>query len=175
MLSLFFFMYLLTICISSSEKLDQAGLTPEAPALKTTFCQIEKVLTDTAFLIPPRAHRSPQQMFTAPAWRTMTKWHFLNVWINEWYILDTHWWITFKTLFRVSQNTRKLCRLQRPKTMSWKSRTGRIPALEGVLDMGCAAARGPDAEAEGLHPGLLPRCVTLAITLTSLSLFHQVK
>ena len=49
----FFFMYLLTICISSSEKLDQAGLTPEAPALKTTFCQIEKVLTDTAFLIPP--------------------------------------------------------------------------------------------------------------------------
>lgn len=36
------------LCISSSEKLDQAGLTLEAPALKTTLCQIEKVLTDTA-------------------------------------------------------------------------------------------------------------------------------
>ena len=41
--------------------------------------------------------------------------------------------------------------------------------------MGCAAARGPEPEAKGLHPGLVPRCVTLAITLTSLSLFHQVK
>ena len=62
----FFFMYLLTICISSSEKLDQAGLTPEAPALKTTFCQIEKVLTDTAFLIPPPWSQKPSTNVHSP-------------------------------------------------------------------------------------------------------------
>ena len=50
-----------------------------------------------------------------------------------------------------------------------------IPALEGVLDADCAAARCPDPEAKGLHPGLFPRWATLAITLTSLSLSHQVK
>lgn len=50
-----------------------------------------------------------------------------------------------------------------------------IQALEAVLDIGCVAARAPDPEAKGLHPGLSHRCVMPAIILTSLSLFPHIK
>lgn len=65
----------------------------------------------------------------------------------------------------------------RPEGAEWTqwSRMDPIPASEGVLDADGAAARGPDPEAKGLHPGLFPRWATLAIALTALSLFHQVK